>query len=301
MHRSLKRNLVIGLAALVVAAFAGGAYAATQTSGPSTRQAFLNDVAKRLHVTPQQLNSALSGAALDQLQAAVKAGQITQAQANELEQRLKKGGTAPLLPLTPGLGGPRGFEVPRGALPQGPFGPGPRPGPLGFGGAGLGLGAAASYLGVTNAQLFGQLQSGKSLAQIATAKGKTVAGLEQAMTAPVKKALDAAVAKKAITAAREKQILSRYTSSLSARINSKGLAVPQRGFFRGGGGGPGGGGPGPGHPYWGGPHGGGNGKGNGNGPSFVPPSATPPKAPAGAPALAPGSAPALLFMPAPAA
>ena len=296
MHRSLKRNLVIGLAALVVVAFAGGAYAATQSSGPSTRQAFLNDVAKRLHVAPKQLNSALSGASIDQLQAAVKAGQITQAQANALEQRLKNGATAPLLPLAPGFGGRRGFEVPRG----GPFGPGRGPGPLGFPGPGpgLGLGDVATYLGLTNAQLFGQLQSGKSLAQIAAAKGKTVAGLEQAMTAPVKKALDAAVAKKAITAAREKQILSRYASSLSARINRKGLgAGPQRGFFRGGGGpGPG---PGPGHPYWGGP--GGKGKGSGNGPSFVPPSATPPKAPDGAPALAPGSAPALLFMPAPTA
>ena len=291
LHRSLKRNLVIGLAALALAAFAGGAYAATQSSGPSTRQAFLNDVAKRLHVTPQQLNSALNGAVTDQLQAAVKAGQITQAQANELEQRLKTSGTAPLLPLAPGLGGPRGFEVPRG----GPFGPGRGPGPFGFGAPGLGLGPAASYLGLTNAKLFQQLQSGKSLAQIATANGKTVAGLEQVMTAPVKKALDAAVAKKAITSAREKQILSRYTSSLSARINNKGLAIPHRGFFRGGaGGGGGGGGAGPGHPFWGGPHGGGQGKG----PAFVPPSATPPKG-ANAPAIAPGSAPALLFMPAP--
>jgi hypothetical protein len=289
LHRRLKRNLVIGLAALGVAAFAGGAYAATQNSGPSTRQAFLNDVAKRLHVTPQQLNSALSGAAVDQLQAAVTAGQITQAQANELEQRLKNSGTAPLLPLAPGFGGPRGFAVPK--VPFG-AGPGPGPGPLGFGGgfggAGLGLGAAASYLGLTNAQLFQQLQSGKSLAQVAAAKGKTVAGLEAAMTAPIKKALDAAVAKKAITAAREKQILSRYASGLSARINQKGIRAPALRRFYGGG--PGGSGPGPGHPYWGGP--GAPGKGNGNGPSFVPPSATPPT---------PGGAPAQLFMPAPAA
>jgi hypothetical protein len=293
LHRSLKRNLVIGLAALALAACAGGAYAATQTSGPSTRQAFLNDVAKRLHVTPQQLNSALSGAATDQLQAAVKAGQITQAQANELEQWLKSSGTAPLLPPAPGLAGPRPFARPRG----GPFGGGSGPGPLGFPGPGLGLGAAASYLGLTNAQLFQQLQSGKSLAQIATAKGKTVGGLEQAMTAPVKKALNAAVASKGITAAREKQILSRYSAGLSQRINQKGLGGPQRGFFRGGGGG-GGRGAGPGHPYWGGPG------GKGGGPAFVPPSATPPKnpgSPANAPQTTPGGAPAQLFMPAPTA
>ncbi len=110
MHRSLKRNLVIGLVALVVAACAGGAYAATQNSGPTTRQAFLNDVAKRLHVTPKELSSALSGATQDEIQAEVKAGMLTQAQANALEQRLKSSATAPLLPLTPGLAGrPRLF------------------------------------------------------------------------------------------------------------------------------------------------------------------------------------------------
>ena len=115
-----------------MAAFAGGAYAATQSSGPNTRQAFLNDVAKRLHVSPQQLSSALNGATTDQLQAQVKAGQITQAQANALEQHLKNGGATPFLPLTPGLAGPR------------PFLPGP-PGAKGFparppGAFGFGLG-----------------------------------------------------------------------------------------------------------------------------------------------------------------
>jgi len=283
LHRSLKRNLVIGLAALGVAAFAGGAYAATQSSGPSTRQAFLNDVAKRLHVTPQQLTSALSGATTDELQAEVKAGQITQAQANALEQRLKNGGPAPLLPLTPGLAVPRFPGFP-GAPGRVPFGGGP----LGHGFAGFGLGGAASYLGLTNAQLFQQLQSGKSLAQIATSKGKTVAGLEQAMTAPIKKALDAAVARKAITAAKEKQILSRFSANLSQRINQKGLPAPKalRGLFRAG----------PGHPY--GPYGPGNPP---HGPGFVPPPGAAPKAPTTPKTPAqPGALPQL-FMPAPTA
>ena len=90
MQRSLKRKLVFGLAALAVVAFAGGAYAATQSSAPNTRQAFLNDVAKRLGVTPQQLTAALNGATQDQLQAAVKSGRLTQAQANALAQGLKQ-------------------------------------------------------------------------------------------------------------------------------------------------------------------------------------------------------------------
>jgi hypothetical protein len=257
LHRSLKRNLVIGLAVLGVAACAGGAYAATQSSGPSSRQAFLNDVAKRLHVTPQQLTSALNGASVDQLQAEVKAGQITQAQANALEQRLKSGGPAPLLPLTPGLGGPRPFN----AGPPGGFGGRP----FGFGFPGFGLGGAASYLGLTNAQLIQQLRSGKSMAEIAASKGKTVAGLEQALTVPIKKALDAAVARKAITAAQEQQILSRFSANLTQRVNQKGLPTPKvvRPLFRGGPGRYGG---------WPGPY----------GPAFKPPAGGAPKTP-GAP------------------
>ncbi len=233
MHRSLKRNLVIGLAALAVAAFAGGAYAATQNSGPTTRQAFLNDVAKRLHVTPQQLSAALSGATTDQLQAAVKAGELTQAQANALAQRLKNGAPVPGFPLGPL--GPLGRAAP---YPVAPYGPGrlgvppglkpfavPAPG-LGFGRALGALPAAASYLGLTDAQLFGQLSSGKSLAQIATAKGKSVSGLEQAMTTAEKKNLDRLVTDKVITQAQENNILKRWSANLSQRVNSKGLGGP---------------------------------------------------------------------------
>jgi AraC-like DNA-binding protein len=239
LRRSVKGKLVIGLAALAVAAFAGVAYAATQSSGPTTRQAFLNDVAKRLNVTPQQLTAALQGATQDQLQAEVQAGRLTQAQANALEQRLKKNGNAPLVPFgffgPGGAGGPGGPGVPGGvpaprlrAFP-GPFGPGPKLG-LGFGLAG-GDGAAASYLGLTDAQLFQQLSSGKSLAQIATARGKSVSGLEQAMTTAVKSRLDKLVTNKLITSAQEQQILSSLQKRLDQLVNAKGFKRPMvRGF-----------------------------------------------------------------------
>lgn len=229
MQRSLKRKLAFGLVALSVAAFAGGAYAATQSSAPNTRQAFLNDVAKRLHVTPQQLSQALNGATLDQLQAAVKAGRLTQAQADKLAQRLKRSGAAPAIPFGFGFGfglGPRFIHPP---------GPGFRSGPGGFGGrfgAPLELPAAASYLGLTNAQLFQQLASGKSLAQIATSKGKTASGLEQAMTNAIKTRLDRLVANKMITAAQEKTILSRISARLATVINDKGLMTFKGPRFR---------------------------------------------------------------------
>jgi hypothetical protein len=228
----VKRNLVIGGAALAVAAFAGGAYAATQNSGPTTRQAFLNDVAKRLHVSPQQLSSALNGAFLDQLQAAVQSGQLTQAQANALQQRLKKNGISPAVPFgffgfgPRGLG-PRALVGPPGGLPGGPPVPFPGPG-VGLAGPGA-LQSAASYLGLTNAQLFQQLASGKTLAQVAGAQKKSVSGLEQAMTAGVKTKLDKLVANTTITPAQEQKILARLSARIDQVVNGKGLEF-RRGF-----------------------------------------------------------------------
>lgn len=256
MQRSLKRQLIFGLAALAVVAFAGGAYAATQSSAPNTRQAFLNDVAKRLGVTPQQLTAALQGATSDQLQAAVQAGKLTQAQANALEQRLKQNGNAPLgfgfglgpkfaHPGAPGgfgpgalvPGGPGGSGGPGGG-PGGPGGPGGFGGPRGFGGGGYlapfgaigALPAAASYLDLTAPQLFQQLASGKSLSQIAASKGKTVNGLEDAMTTAMKTRLDKLVSHKAITAAQEKQILSQFSARLSQAVNQKGMPLLKPGL-----------------------------------------------------------------------
>ena len=58
-----------------------------------------------------------------------------------------------------------------------------------FGGPALGaLEAAASYLSVSRAQLLEQLSAGKSLAQVAAAHGKSVAGLKDAITAAITRA-----------------------------------------------------------------------------------------------------------------
>jgi hypothetical protein len=71
--------------------------------------------------------------------------------------------------------------------------------PGGFGGPGVhGAGgglqhAAAQYLGLTDAQLLTQLQAGKSLADVATAQGKTAAGLKAALVTQFSSTLDAYV------------------------------------------------------------------------------------------------------------
>ena len=210
MQANLKRKLLAGTTVATLAVLAGGAYAASQALNDNSRQAFVTDVAKRLNVTPAQLNSALRGAADDQVQAAVKAGRLTQAQANAIKQHIAQ---SPGVPLG-AFFGPR-FH---GGFPPGP--PGIR-----FGGPRAGtLDAAAQYLGLTDAQLFNRLAAGKSLAQIAKAQGKSTATLKAKMTAAI--TADLAKLRKAgmISPAAEQQILSRLSARLDAQINRAGLA-----------------------------------------------------------------------------
>lgn len=195
-----RRKLLIVGAVLSAGAFAGGAYAAT-TSNTSPRQAFLNDVAGRLHVTPQQLSSAIKGATEDQLQAAVRAGKLTQAQANAIEKRIREGAVGP-----------------------GPVGPlfGPRLQRRVFLRGGE-LGSAARYIGISSAELFEQLGAGKSLAQLATAHGKSVSGLENALIAGERTQLDRLRQHGMITSAQQQKILGRIQSKISALVNRKGF------------------------------------------------------------------------------
>ena len=205
MRSKLNRKVAIGAVALAACAFAGGAYAASTSGGTSTRQAFLNDAAHRLGVTPQHLKDALAGALQDELGAAVKAGKLTQAQANAILQRFRQSGGLPL-PLGP-RGGFHAFRGPPG---------------------GGSLGAAAHYLGLSVPQLLDQLRSGKSLAQVASSKGKSATGLENAIVSDERTRLDKARAAGVITAAREQQMLSRLQARVKALVNGTG----PRGFGR---------------------------------------------------------------------
>src|SRR5437868_13176547 len=126
MKNPSKRTLLIGAVVVLAAGGAvGGALAASGTFDPKAeRQAFLNDAAGRLGVTSSKLEDALKQAALDRVDAALAAGRITQAQADEMKAAINAG----KLPVGPGVG------------------PGFRHGGRGFGLRGS-LDAAATYLG----------------------------------------------------------------------------------------------------------------------------------------------------------
>ncbi|HZO78184.1 MAG TPA: hypothetical protein VFB39_09085 [Solirubrobacteraceae bacterium] len=215
MRRILRHRLLIGGVVVAFAAGGGVAYAATQSSS-NPRQAFVNDVAKRLHVSPQRLTSAIKAAEIDRLNAAVKGGRLTQAQANAIKHAIEAKGP-PFVGPGPGpfVGPPGSFRGPPGPF-RGP--PGPFSGALFLGHASP-VAAAAGYLGLSVSQLFNELRSGRSVAQIAKARGKSVSGLERAATAAIKSRLDQAVAAKRITKAQEQKLLAMLSSRVRDLIN----------------------------------------------------------------------------------
>jgi hypothetical protein len=82
------------------------------------------------------------------------------------------------------------------------------------------LQTAADYLKISVSDLVADLKAGKTLAQEATAKGKTVDGLVQALLDPLKKKLDKSVAAGDITAAQETTILNHATTALTNLVNN---------------------------------------------------------------------------------
>jgi hypothetical protein len=83
------------------------------------------------------------------------------------------------------------------------------------------LKAAAAYIGVSRAELVKDARAGQTLAQIATAHGKTVPGLKSAMLTALKARLDAAVSAKRLTSAQAQARLARADKLLDRLVNAR--------------------------------------------------------------------------------
>jgi hypothetical protein len=201
----IKRYVLVSAA--VLAAGAGGGAAVAATSGDDdhekAEQAIIDDAAKRLNVTPDQLRGALGAAEDSQLDAAVKAGKLTQAQADAIKKKRADSGAV--------LGGP-------GVVPGGP---GVHPGfGLGFKlGPGGALDSAATALGLKRDDLIAKLRAGQSIADLAKAQNKSLDDVKQAITAGVTKELDQAVTDKRLTSAQRDQILAELKDHLDDLVN----------------------------------------------------------------------------------
>ena len=194
------RKLIFGIAALLAAAGGGVAIAASDSSPSQENQAVLDSVAKQLGVSSSKLSDALKKALGERVDAAVAAGRLSKRQANELKERINSNE----YPLFGGLRA-RGF------------------GHFGFFGK---LDAAAEYLGLTDEQLRTQLESGKSLAQIAQARSKSVSGLVDALVDAAKEHVDAAVADGRLTRAQADEMLDNLRDRITRAVNSTGLGRP---------------------------------------------------------------------------
>jgi hypothetical protein len=229
-----KRMVVAAAATLAVA---GGAAAAVAATGSGSRGSdFLDSVAKHLGVSPQKLEDATKAAAVDQVNADLAAGRITKAQADELKARIQSGDGVLGGPGGPGFGrGPGGF-----AIPGGPGGPGV-PGLAGRPFIANELAAAAKYLDLSESDLRTKLEAGQSLADVAKAQSKDLAGLEQAILDAAKVDLDKAVADKDLTQSQADDILANLKSHIDNVANGtlrfrgpgiRGLAGPHLGVGR---------------------------------------------------------------------
>jgi hypothetical protein len=196
MNRSRKRKLVAAGVAAVAVAGTGAAIGATQLGSPKAEsQAIVNDAAKQLGVSPSALTNALKTALKNRVDAAVEAGRITKAEGDRIKARIDAGDF-------PIFGGPHGgFGV-----------------HVEFGGH---LDAAASYLGLTRAELRTQLSQGKTLAQIAKDRDKSVDGLIDALVAGEKKELDAAVSAGRLTRAQADELLAGAKQRFTDLVNGK--------------------------------------------------------------------------------
>ena len=84
------------------------------------------------------------------------------------------------------------------------------------------LKSAAAFIGITVEQLRTELRAGKSMAQVATTKGKTEADLEAAIVADAQKHLASAVADGKLTSEKAAQALERLKANVDQIVNRTG-------------------------------------------------------------------------------
>jgi polyhydroxyalkanoate synthesis regulator phasin len=185
--------LLAGLAAVAALGVAAG------TARAADRPTLVDDVAARLGVTPEKLRAAFTDALAARIDAAVKAGKLTPEQGAKLKERLADAKGLGLR-IRGRLAHHQKAFVHRIRVRTHRLGP------------------VAGYLGITPQELRTELRSGKSLAEIATAHGKTVDGLVDAITAKAKERLDKAVANGRLTRQRADEILARLTDAVEEAV-----------------------------------------------------------------------------------
>ncbi len=209
ISKSMKKILLIGggsallLLCILFGAFFAGPLLASARSGQASAtptptgtnqycQQYLQDLANRLGVSVSTLQKDKLAAAEDVLAQLVKDGKLTQNQANQIKQRLESNKACT----------GNGF----------------------FSGRGIGLHSLSQYLPgianqvaqglhITTDQLKAQLQSGKSLSDIAAAKGVSSSQLHTIVTNAIQSALNKAVSDGNLTQQQATNIMQKLENN----------------------------------------------------------------------------------------
>jgi hypothetical protein len=195
----MKRNhkLVIGAALAVPVIFVGGAIGATKLTPKQENQAIINDAAEQLGVQPSELSNALKQALKNRVDAAVEDGRLTQEQGQSMKERIDAG-EAPFLGRGFGDRGHHGHHFFHAKLE-----------------------GAAGYLGMTEAQLKTALEGGKTLAQVARDRNKSVDGLVNAMVQNAEQKLQDAVEAGKLTEAQKSEMLEGLKERITGIVNGE--------------------------------------------------------------------------------
>jgi hypothetical protein len=216
--------LLLAMVALASGAAVGVTSAQSPTPTPAPQganldQMFWESLASRLGTTLDQLQQVVKDAAKDTVSRALGENQITQDQADRLNERIDQ--------WQPGQGCPLGMPFGRGF-----GGPGHEFGP--FGGPAV-LDAAAQALGMTTADLMNELRSGKSLADVAQEKNVDVNAVKQAMIDAAKAQVDQAQQAGRLTQDQATQLKQRIDEAAASLDLSQPFPGPGGFFGRGGG------------------------------------------------------------------
>jgi hypothetical protein len=205
MKRSHK--IAIGAALALSAVAVGGAVGATKLTPRQESQAIINDAANQLGVQPSELSSALKQALKNRVDAAVAAGRLTKEEGQRMKERIDADDT-PL--LGPGL--------------RRHHGPGPFHAKLE---------TAAEYLGLTQAQLRKALSDGKTLAQVARTRDKSVDGLIDSLVEEAEQKLEDDVQAGRLTEAEKREMLSGLKQRITQMVNGRFPVGPHPRHHRG--------------------------------------------------------------------
>jgi len=205
MNRIPRPKIVVAIVAAVVLAVGLGATSTVAASRALTaddeRRAVLDDAADRLGVEPSELEDVLRDALKARVDTAVEEGRLTEEQGVELKTRIDSGE----MQFLRGLG---------------------KPGPGRFGhfhhfARFPAVRAAADYLGLEEDELRERLRDGDTLAEVATAEGKAVDGLVDALVADAEKRLDDAVAAGKLTRAQADEVADRLDERMTDLVNGE--------------------------------------------------------------------------------